>query len=118
MLGGVVLDHVDSITDLGVVMDSRMSFSHHIGVTIGKALTMLRSVRRLSGEFKDPYTLRSFMFHLCARRLSAQVVYGGLFMTCTSIELSVCREKSFDARSEDWDGWTFTIFFHSRAVVL
>jgi hypothetical protein len=27
MLGGIILECVDSITDLGVVMDSRMSFS-------------------------------------------------------------------------------------------
>jgi hypothetical protein len=55
----VVLDRVDSITDLGAGMDSRMSFSKHIDVTlrIRKALTMLGFVTRLSGEFKDPYTL-------------------------------------------------------------
>jgi hypothetical protein len=28
------LNHVDSITDLGVVMDSRMSFYRHIDVTV------------------------------------------------------------------------------------
>jgi hypothetical protein len=33
-----VLTRVDSITDFGVVIDSRMSFSRH--VTVGKALTM------------------------------------------------------------------------------
>jgi hypothetical protein len=54
MLEGVVLDHVDSITDLGVVMDGRKSFSKHIDVTIGKVLAMLSSVRGLSSEFKDP----------------------------------------------------------------
>jgi hypothetical protein len=55
MLGGVVLDHVDSITDLGVVMDSRAGclFLSIIDVTIGKVLAMLRSVRRLSGKFMD-----------------------------------------------------------------
>jgi hypothetical protein len=41
MLGGIILDHVDSITDLEVVMDSRMSFSKHIDVTVAKALAML-----------------------------------------------------------------------------
>jgi hypothetical protein len=50
----IILDRVDSITDLGVEMDSRMSFSRHIDVTVGKALVMLGFVKRLSGEFKDP----------------------------------------------------------------
>jgi hypothetical protein len=37
MLGGIIVDRVDSFTDLRVVMDSRMSFSRHI--------LMLRSER-------------------------------------------------------------------------
>jgi hypothetical protein len=37
-LGGIFLDRVDFITDLGVLMDSRMSFSRHIDVTVGKVL--------------------------------------------------------------------------------
>jgi hypothetical protein len=49
----------DSITDLGVVMDSRISFSRQIDVAVGKALVMLEFVKRLSGEFMDPYTLRT-----------------------------------------------------------
>jgi hypothetical protein len=56
-LKGIILDRVDSITDLGVVMDSRMSFSRHIDVTVGKALAMLGFVKRLSSEFRDPYAL-------------------------------------------------------------
>jgi hypothetical protein len=59
MLGGIILDRVDSITDLGVVMDSRMSFSGHIEVTVGKAMAMLGFVKRLTGEFRDPYSLRT-----------------------------------------------------------
>jgi hypothetical protein len=51
-VGSVILDHVDSITDLGVEMDdSRMSISKHIDVTDGKALAML--------GFRDPYNLRT-----------------------------------------------------------
>jgi hypothetical protein len=34
MLRGIILDRVDSITDLGVVMDSRMSFSRHIDFSV------------------------------------------------------------------------------------
>jgi hypothetical protein len=59
MLGGNILDHVDSINDLGVIMDSKMSFAGHIDVTVGKALAMLGFVKRLSCEFRDPYTLKT-----------------------------------------------------------
>jgi hypothetical protein len=47
MLGGHILDRVDSINDLGVIMDSKVSFNEHIDVTVGRALAMLRFVKRL-----------------------------------------------------------------------
>jgi hypothetical protein len=52
MLEVVILARVNSITDLGVVMDSRMSFSRHIDVTVGKALAMLRCVKRFQGSLQ------------------------------------------------------------------
>jgi hypothetical protein len=54
MLGGIILGRIDSINDLGVIMDSKMSFTGHIEVTVGKALAMLGFVKRLSCEFRDP----------------------------------------------------------------
>jgi hypothetical protein len=62
MLGGFILDCVDSINDLGVVMDSTMSLTGHIDVTVGTALAMLRFVKRLSCELRDLILLRPFMF--------------------------------------------------------
>jgi hypothetical protein len=59
MLGGIILDRVDSINDLGVIMDSKMSFTGIIDVTVGRALAMLRFVKRLSYELRDPYTLKT-----------------------------------------------------------
>jgi hypothetical protein len=46
--GYIIFNRVDSITDLGVVMDSRMSFS---------ALAILGFVKRLLGEFRDLYVV-------------------------------------------------------------
>jgi hypothetical protein len=59
MLGGIVLDRVDSINDLGVIMDKKMSLTGHIDVMVGRALAMLGFVKRLSCEFRDPYTIRT-----------------------------------------------------------
>jgi hypothetical protein len=64
-----------------------------LGITVGKALAMLELVRRCSGVFRDPLLLGPFMCHLCAQSLSTQVLYGGLFMTCMSIGLSLRSEK-------------------------
>jgi hypothetical protein len=54
MLGGTVLDRVNSINDLGVIMDEKMNFSEHIDVMVGKAFAMLGFITRLSFEFRDP----------------------------------------------------------------
>jgi hypothetical protein len=95
MLGGIILDRGGSIKDLEVIMDSKVSFTGHIDVTVGRALAMLGFVKRLSCEFKDPYTLKTLMFPLCARNLNTPaVVCGGLSMAHTSIGLSVCRRSS------------------------
>jgi hypothetical protein len=59
MSGGIILDRVDSINDLGVIMDSKMAFTGHIDVTVERALAMLGFVKRLSCELRDPYTLKT-----------------------------------------------------------
>jgi hypothetical protein len=60
MLDGIILDRVDSINDLGVIMDSKVSFTGHIDVTVGMVLALLwLFVKKLSCEFRDPYTLKT-----------------------------------------------------------
>jgi hypothetical protein len=54
MLGGIILDRVDSVNVLGVIMDSKMSFTGHIDVTVGRASVMLGFVKRLSCELCSP----------------------------------------------------------------
>jgi hypothetical protein len=66
MLGGNILDRVDSINDLGVIMDSKVCFTGHIDVTVGRALAMLGFVKRLSCELRDPYTLKVLYVSPCA----------------------------------------------------
>jgi hypothetical protein len=50
---------VDSISDLGVILDPKLNFISHIDSLISKASRMLGFIRRIGREFKDPYTLRS-----------------------------------------------------------
>jgi hypothetical protein len=69
MLAGTMLDRVSSINDLGVIMDEKMNFSEHVDVKVGKAFAMLGFIRRLSFEFRDPYTLRSLYTSLVRPKL-------------------------------------------------
>jgi hypothetical protein len=69
MLGGTVLDRVSSINDLGVIMDDKLTFSEHVDVMVAKAFEMLGFIRRLSLEFRDPYTLKSLYTALVRSKL-------------------------------------------------
>jgi hypothetical protein len=60
MLGGTVLDHVSSINDLGVIMDEKITFSECADFMVAKAFALLGFISRLSLEFRDPHTLKSF----------------------------------------------------------
>jgi hypothetical protein len=58
-LSGYRLDSVDSIWDLGVVLDSKLNFTSHIDSLIVKASRMLGYIWRIGKEFRDPYTLKT-----------------------------------------------------------
>jgi hypothetical protein len=78
MLGGTVLDRVCSI-DLGVIMDEKMTFSEHVDVRVAKAFAMLGFIRRLSLEFRDPYTLKSLYTSLVRPKLDYASFVWNLF---------------------------------------
>jgi hypothetical protein len=50
VLGRVILDRIDSISDLRVIMDSKISFAEHIDVALEKALALLAFVKRISSD--------------------------------------------------------------------
>jgi hypothetical protein len=59
VLSGHRLDSVDSICDLGVVLDSNLNLTSHIDSLIVKASRMFGYIRRIGKEFRDPYTLKT-----------------------------------------------------------
>jgi Reverse transcriptase (RNA-dependent DNA polymerase) len=68
-IGPSTLERVESIADLGVILDSKMSFINHIDATIAKGSAMLGFIKRLSTEFRDPHTLKALYISLVRSRL-------------------------------------------------
>lgn len=58
-VGSELLERVDSIRDLGVIIDNKLRFDEHICVTTAKAFAALGFVRRNTRFFKDIYALKS-----------------------------------------------------------
>jgi hypothetical protein len=50
------LERLDEIKDLGVIMDGKMSFLLYIEAIISKSSRMLGFIKRISRDFRDPYT--------------------------------------------------------------
>jgi hypothetical protein len=59
VIGDSDLERVDVINDLGVLVDSRMTFNDHIESIVSKSARMLGFINRISREFSDPYTYKT-----------------------------------------------------------
>jgi hypothetical protein len=57
---------VDSICDLGFLLDSKLNFTSYIDSLIVKASMMFGYIRRIGKEFGDPYTLKK-LYNLFVR---------------------------------------------------
>jgi hypothetical protein len=57
-MDGQIIERCDKIVDLGVVLDSDMSFLAHYNYVISKCMRMLGFIKRFGREFDDPYVLK------------------------------------------------------------
>jgi nucleoside-triphosphatase THEP1 len=55
VIGNSDLERVDVINDLGVLVDSRMTFVDHIGSIVLKSAGLLGYIKRILKDFNDPY---------------------------------------------------------------
>ena len=58
-LGNQVVSKCNTIRDLGVILDSKLTFVDHYNCIIHKASNMLSFIKRFSYNFHDPYTLKT-----------------------------------------------------------
>lgn len=58
-LGSEVVPRVTLIKDLGVLLDTKLSFNNHIDYITNSANRSWGRIRRYAGEFSDPYVIKS-----------------------------------------------------------
>lgn len=74
---GEQIDRVAVIKDLGVHLDTKLSFREHYSITIAKANRNLGFIFRISSEFRDPHCLRALYYSLVRSVLEyASVVWS------------------------------------------
>jgi Reverse transcriptase (RNA-dependent DNA polymerase) len=119
-IGSSTLERVVSITDLGVILDSKLSFRNHIDATIAKGLAMLGFIKRLSSEFRDPYTLKALYVSLVRSRLEYACCVWQPFYSVHIARLERIQEKfvKYALRRLGWDANSDLPPYRSRCALI
>lgn len=59
LVGPDILERVESIRDLGVIIDYKLQFNEHISIATAKGFAALGFIRRSTKHFQDIYALKS-----------------------------------------------------------
>jgi hypothetical protein len=79
-INGTTLPRSNSVRDLGVVFDSRLSFTYHIASIVNSSFKSLGFVLRNSREFSDVDTLKLLYFTYVRSRLEyASIVWSPMY---------------------------------------
>lgn len=88
------LDRKTEVKDLGVLFDTKLSFSFHIDYVVAKANSMLGFIKRTCAEFSNPYALKSVYMSLVRPFLEyCSIVWCPIY--CNSIIRLERVQKSF-----------------------
>ena len=58
-LGNQVVEKCDRVRDLGIILDSKLTFIDHYNTIIHKANNMMGFIKRFCYNFHDPYTIKT-----------------------------------------------------------
>lgn len=81
-INGIYLDAVNSISDLGVIFDSKLTFNNHISYIISKAKMRLASIKRWSKEFNDINLTKTLYTSLVRSILEFSCCVWSPYYTC------------------------------------
>lgn len=92
-IGGEALQRVDSVRDLGVVLDNEVTFKEHYEEIVKKARRQLGFVSKITKEFRDPYTLKSLYVSLVRPILETASVVWDPYQTTVIDRLEAIQRK-------------------------
>jgi hypothetical protein len=104
-LSGSTLDRVETITDLGVVLDTKLTFSSHVDAIVNKASKRLGFIKRIGKEFRDVYALKTLFNSYVRSKLEyASVIWNPYYRTHSDrIESVQRRFMRFALRFLRWN---------------
>jgi len=103
-----IINYLKSIRDLGVIFDENLNFFEHFDFILNKASSMLGFLKRFSGNFKDPYTLKLLFMSLVRPHLEYASQVWNPFYNIHSTRIECIQKKflRFCFRKFNWsDPW-------------
>ena len=104
-LGNQQVEKCERIRDLGVILDSKLTFIDHYNTIINRANNMLGFIKRFSYNFNDPYTIKTLYIAYVRSILEYCNVVWSPF-SVTHIERMESVQKQFLLFALRKLGWT------------
>ena len=119
-IGTEGLERAKVVKDLGVLLDSEMSFREHYAYIISKASRNLGFIFRLASEFRDSYCLRSLYFSLVRSILETAAIVWTPFhnVWISRIERIQAKFVRYALRFLPWQNTSDLPSYESRCRLL
>lgn len=92
-IDGVTLSRVDEVNDLGVQLDSKLSFDLHRSMIISKASRQLGFIAKIAKDFTDPHCLKALYCALVRPLLETAAVVWSPYQTSWSIRIERIQKR-------------------------
>lgn len=114
------IQRVMVVKDLGVLLDSGLTFQNHYGSIIAKANKNLGFIMRIAKEFRDPYCLRALFYSLVRSILETAAVVWSPYTDIWSTRIESVQRKfiRFALRNLPWTDPVALPPYESRCKLL
>lgn len=119
-INGICLDRVNTINDLGVIIDSKLKFNEHINIITAKAFSVLGFVRRNTQLFHDVYTLKTLYCSLVRSILEHAACVWSPYHTTLEIRIEKVQRSfiRYALRSLPWNDPQNLPHYESRCKLI
>lgn len=92
-INGELLSRVETVRDLGVTLDTRLTFNHHYEEIIANARRQLGFIFKMTNEFDDPLCLKSLYISLVRSVLECASVVWDPYHRTVSVRIESIQRK-------------------------